>query len=174
MAGPSGMGRAVFISLRPPLRSSAHMAIGLQRILALTAAAAVLLMSIDCACARSQGADANEPSLAAGASAMPCCALGGGRMHRCRHSHDGASHPIHQPCGGTCEHCGQMVLNDWVAPPAHPLAPAPHLAPTLVAECTSAPRDIETLPGSARLFAADLPPTVTSPTLFSLRCALID
>ena len=151
------------------------MPFGLQRILAVLTAAAVLLMSIDCACAG--GMSSTWPSdgtpVAAGAGQMACCAHHAGMAHHCSHEHDGAKRHQPNPCKGQCEHCGQTVMNDSVAPPSLGLSLLSH-AFSIVLSIDVSPQlgTVDSTFRSSAPIAADLPPPLTSPTLLSQHCAL--
>ena len=145
-----------------------------RRIFAVVTAVAVLVMSIDCACAggmtsmRQAGQAAGEQN----AEVMPCCAHHGGAAHHCNHPSAGAHKHQPNPCNGACEHCGQTVMNDTVVAPSHGAsfflcAVGPILAIEPATFCAS---DFDLHRPS--LTSADLPPPVTAPTLLSLHCAL--
>ena len=148
------------------------MLVGFQRILALFTAAAVLLMSIDCACAGGMSAMTPTSKIDRGADAqpMPCCAHHGAD-HHCSHDHDAVPPHHPDPCKGSCEHCGQTVMNDTVGPPSHSLALVSFVSPA-VADLDSSIRGIDLSARSSAPIPEDLPPPVTSPTLLSLHCAL--
>ena len=145
-----------------------------RRILASLLALAVVLTGIDCPCVKAippamQSAATNPPIED---DAMPCCMHHdvGGSCGGARH----AALPLRgqPPCGGACERCGKAVINDTVIAAAHgaSFVPHPFFAP-LASEPRLRPADE---PHPHRLSVrADLPPPLTSPSLLSLHCALI-
>lgn len=146
-----------------------EMGIGGSRIIAAFTATAVLFMGINCACTVGM-----RISRTSDAIAMPCCMQHQGALHHCCQQDGVCRHRLPNPCGGTCQHCGQVVMNDAVAAPSHRISPG---------SCPSRPLPTTNLPilsswdghlPSSAWTRADLPPPLTSPTLLSLYCALTD
>ena len=147
----------------------------LHRILATLTAAAVLLMSIDCACmgGMSSRGDALAEAALVNHNSMPCCAHHRGATHHCSHQHDALPRPLSNPCNGACEHCSQSVINDAVATPSHgsSFIPSP-LAPVPTIDLVTSWSNIDLSLRLSALIPTDLPPPLTSPTLLSQHCAL--
>ena len=94
-------------------RSSSYdctfISLAVQRIFASFTAVAVLVMSIDCACASGMSSMKQVGGATAerDAGAMPCCAHREGAAHHCKHQNgDGHKHQPN-PCDGACEHCAR-------------------------------------------------------------------
>ena len=150
------------------------MPFALHRILATLTAAAVLLMSIDCACMGGMSSMRDADAAVANTDMMPCCAHHGGGTHPCRHTNHGSHKPKSNPCNGACEHCSQSVIDDAVATPSHGTSFLPSaFAPVLTIDLIACWNDIDLSVRASALIPADLPPPLTSPTLLSQHCALI-
>ena len=149
------------------------MSLTVQRILVFFTAVAVLVMNVECACAGGMSAMGPASRIDSGADAkpMPCCAHHHGAAHHCSHEHDAT--PQHQPnpCNGSCEHCGQTVIDDTVAAPTHSLSLLTFVSP-IAANVAVMVCGIVLSPPSLAPIPADLPPPLTSTTLLSLHCAL--
>ena len=149
------------------------MSLVFQRILAAVTAMAVLVMSVDCACAgpmswmtRECGANAGDVG-----AAMPCCSHHKGAAHHCKQQRGETPRHDPKPCNGACEHCGQTVINDTVAPASVGVSHLPHGFVPVVATPPAALCAADFLRQRSVPILADLPPL---PTLLSLHCALIN
>lgn len=150
------------------------MSLAVQRILAAVTAIAVLTMSIDCACAGGMSLmkQAGDPVAEANTEAMPCCAYHGDVADHCQDQHRDAHKHQPNPCSGTCDHCGQTVMNDAVPMPSHGSSLLRHAFLPILAINHAGHHASDAHPDHPSVFGADLPPPVTSPTLLSLHCAL--
>jgi len=146
------------------------MLIGVHRVVAVFTAAAVFFTSIDCACATGLSSRQQVESGNSALAMPPCCAHHHGMAHHCKYQ-DGAQKRRPKPCDGTCDHCGQSVINDSVV--ARDLSSLSHY---VFSVWDSASIPVAITPPAAFLrtpvFLDDLPPPAPAPTLLSLHCAL--
>ena len=143
-----------------------------HRLINLLTAVAVLVMGMDCACAGQMRSTGREVESASG-EVMPCCAHHHDVKTHCPHQHRGPEKHKSSPCGSACEHCGQTVMNDTVAPPSHASSLVSHpFSPFQAAGLTLGNWGLDLSPRGLIRDFADLPPPLTSPTLLSLHCAL--
>jgi len=137
-----------------------------HRILAFVTTFAVVLNTVNCACAGGM-MPANRPH----ARSMPCCTHHHGAMRHCSHGNEHSDKNQPGPCDGACSHCAQTVINDTLTPPSHDLSVVPHaFAPLLSVDLTVARCDRSR--DSLVAASADLPPPAPRTTLFGLKCAL--
>jgi hypothetical protein len=130
---------------------------GLQRIMAVLTAFAVLAVSFNCVCAGMVSPSNNQ--------VMPCCARHHPGTH-CPHQSSKSS-----PCSSNCAHCAHISINDTVVSPSLHGAHA-DWNPILVIAAPTNDFARRVLIASA-VGPAGLSPPSTSSTLLSLHCALI-
>jgi hypothetical protein len=135
------------------------MQIGLQRIIAVFTAIAVLAVSFNCVCAGMTPATASSP--------MTCCA---NHHHgqQCKHQSSRSS-----PCTEGCDHCTRSAMNDTIANPSQHVSNA-----TLCAfDALATHGDTSNVLILTAIFGlsdtAGLSPPSTASTLLGLHCALI-